>query len=214
MSVWGSMSYKPIQRDKLHETSAGRPVAFWYGIGFPMLYLCCCWLLVATGWLWVAQGSEVSSLTSVWLMIQWDCRSPGLLGTAVDWRLTCGWKYGLISMVAHSEKHGNVLNSAACLWIWVVKCLIVLALQLEQGRSFYPLGRKSPWATPSPSLTEGNDKVMAVSVFAAPYTVFQPEAKWRYTSTASIKQSWSARERRPRCSHVQKCSGSFLNWSN
>lgn len=84
MSVRCSMSYKPIQRGKLHETSAGRRVTFWYGVGFPMLYLCCCWLLVATGWLWVAQGSEVSSLTSVWLMIQWECCSPGLLGTVVD----------------------------------------------------------------------------------------------------------------------------------
>lgn len=84
MSVRCPMSYKPIQRDKLHETSAETLVTFWYGIGFPMLCLCCCWLLVATGWLWVAQGSEVSSPTSVWLMIQWDFCSPGLLGTVVD----------------------------------------------------------------------------------------------------------------------------------
>lgn len=58
-SVRSSMSHKPIQRDKLYETSAGRLVTFWYAIDFPMLYLCC-WLLVATHWLWVAQCSGVS----------------------------------------------------------------------------------------------------------------------------------------------------------
>lgn len=81
MSVRFSMSHKPIQRDKLYETSAGRLVTFWCGIDFSMPYLCCCWLLVATGWLWAANCSAVSYLTSVWLMIQWDCCSPGLLNS-------------------------------------------------------------------------------------------------------------------------------------
>lgn len=37
------MTYKPEQRHKLHETSGGRLVTFWYGVGvFPMLCLCCC----------------------------------------------------------------------------------------------------------------------------------------------------------------------------
>lgn len=64
--------------------------------------------LIASGF----SRPHVSSLTSRCLMIQWDACWPGLAGTPLDWNLTCGWKYGLIVMVAHS-KNIRLRNSAA-----------------------------------------------------------------------------------------------------
>lgn len=136
------------------ETSCMRHLQEGYNI------LLCHWLSHAVFVLLLIAGCYrlTMSRSGLWSVISNQCLAndtvglllTSLLGTGVDWRLTCGWKHGLISMVAHSEKHGNVLNSAAWLWIWVLKCLIVVVLQLEQSRSFHTLGRESPLAAPSP----------------------------------------------------------------
>lgn len=58
--------------------------------------------------------SHVSSLTSVCLMIQWDACWPGLAGALLDWNLTCGWKHGLIVMVAHSKNIRLGIQQLGC----------------------------------------------------------------------------------------------------
>lgn len=100
MSVRCWMSYKPIQRDELHETSAGRLVAYWFGIGFPMLhFFCCCrWLpgcyrlTVSNSMLWSVISNQCLANDTVGLLLTRPARNccwlkPGLWLEKTGWSL-------------------------------------------------------------------------------------------------------------------------------
>lgn len=144
MSVRCSMSYKAIQRDKLHETSAERLVAFWYGLGFLMLPSV---LLLIAGC-----DTLTVSCSVLWSVISNQCLANDTVGLLLT-RLArnCCWLKTDLWLEIWADHHGspqyrNIWNSAASLWIWVevLNCEIVVALQLKPTRNFHTLDRKTP----------------------------------------------------------------------
>lgn len=81
-------------------------------------------------------------------------------------------------MVAHSNKVWEYLelsSSTVNLRIILETCNSCSNAAKSWAGIFPHTGKKNSLT----SLTKDNDKVMAASVFSAPYATFQPEVKWR-----------------------------------
>lgn len=119
-SVGCSMTYKPIQRDKLHDTSAGRLVTFWYGVGFShavfvlLLIAGCYRLTVRRSALWSVISNQCLANDTLGLLLTRLARNCCWLKTGL-WLEIWADQYGS----PQRKKYGNVLNSAARLWIRV-----------------------------------------------------------------------------------------------
>lgn len=136
LSIRCSMLCKSIQKDKLHETSAERLVAFWCSFGFLMLP---CVLLIA------GCDTLTVSCSVLWSVISNQCLANDMVGLLLtSLARNCCWLKTDLWLEILADRHGspqhrNIWNSESWLWIWVedLNCEIFAALQLKLSRNFH-----------------------------------------------------------------------------